>query len=460
MEATESRLPDAYIHQMTQQLGLDEAMRFLSSYEDNRTYGLRINPLKVTPSIAASIKETFHLREVPWCETGYYYDPETKPGKHPYHTAGIYYIQEPSAMSAAELLSPEPGDLVLDLAAAPGGKSTQIAGKLSGRGLLVANEIHPVRAKALSENIERCGIRNAVVVSASPQELEKVFPQYFDKIMLDAPCSGEGMFRKDAAAIQEWSPKHVEMCASRQMDILHAAVRMLKPGGLLAYSTCTFNVQENEETMDQLLTLYPQLSLLKTERFWPHLQEGEGHFVALLRLTDEIETGHEVRKPAKAVKHAGKPELEAFAQYEQFAREQFSASLPEPQDGYPLLFGNQLYWMPSGGRSERLLTPDKLHGLKVLRPGLHLAELKKNRIEPAHALAASLTSKELASAARQYLLQDDSEANKYLRGEALTSLDKQLSSGWTVVSFQGTSLGWGKYSEGQLKNHYPKGLRV
>lgn len=245
-------LPPTYIDRIAAMLG-EETSAFLLSMEAPRAFGLRVNTLKLDPpadgTAMRGLVREFGLTPVPWCGTGFSYDGGTRPGKHPYHHAGLYYIQEPSAMVAAELLDPQPGDVVLDLAAAPGGKTTQIAAKLRGRGLLVANEIHPGRARILSENVERLGIANAVVVQASPGELAKRLPGAFDKIMLDAPCSGEGMFRKEPAARAEWSPEAVAMCAARQRDILPDAAAMLKPGGRLVYSTCTFNREENEDTI-------------------------------------------------------------------------------------------------------------------------------------------------------------------------------------------------------------------
>ncbi|WP_198136132.1 RsmB/NOP family class I SAM-dependent RNA methyltransferase, partial [Paenibacillus sp. oral taxon 786] len=287
-------LPATYLEAVTALLGPAETEAFLASYDAPRTYGLRLNTLKITPSSPAAnqLAELFALRPVPWCGTGYYYEESTRPGKHPYHAAGLYYIQEPSAMSAVELLDPQPGQTVLDLAAAPGGKTTQIAAKMAGQGLLISNEIHPQRARILAENVERLGIRNAVVTQAAPPALSARFPLAFDRIMLDAPCSGEGMFRKDPDAISEWSPEAVELCAARQWDILQDAVAMLKPGGRLAYSTCTFNRHENEDTIARLLAEYPFLRLIAEKRIWPHREQGEGHYVAL------IERDHDEKTPA------------------------------------------------------------------------------------------------------------------------------------------------------------------
>lgn len=446
-------LPPTYIERIQQQLGPEEAELFLATYNEPRTQGLRLNSLKVSSesSIFDSLQTEFQLEQVAWCSTGYYYGDQVRPGKHPYHAAGLYYIQEPSAMSAVELLDPQPGDLVLDLAAAPGGKSTQIAAKLQGQGLLVANEIHPARAKILSENIERMGVTNAVVVNSAPGPLAERFPEFFDKIMLDAPCSGEGMFRKDPDAIGEWSLDHVTMCANRGMDILDDAVRMLKPGGYLCYSTCTFAPAENELTVEALVGKYPEFKLIKMERIWPHLHKGEGHFVALLQKSEAAESVSRTRKTSK---YGGKMKgnvQEALQLFESFRQE----VLPEFElgPGEALLFGEQLYWFPTPSAST--LTSSDLGGMKVLRPGLHLGEIKKNRIEPAHSLALAVPIVQRSASIE--LSSNSPEVAAYLRGEAI--FRDGCPNGWVVVQIDGYPIGWGKASGGQVKNHYPKGLR-
>lgn len=468
------QLPEKFIRKMTEMLGSD-APRFFASYNEPRTQGLRLNPLKCLPESEAAdrLRERFGLTPVPWCSSGYYYREDARPGKHPYHAAGVYYIQEPSAMSPAERLDPKPGEVVLDLAAAPGGKSTQIAGKMQGDGLLVANEIHPARARILAENIERMGIANAVVTSATPGELAARFPLFFDRIMLDAPCSGEGMFRKDPEAIAEWSPELVGMCAARQEDILNDAVRMLKPGGTLAYSTCTFSPEENEETIAKLQEAYPEFELLGMERFWPHKERGEGHFVALLRKRPaEAEAAAALRqRPDKPAAHAEEPPsarrkgagrdggrkrgaegalAEAMEQFARFREETLPGFTLGP--GEPMLFGEQLYWLPHAAGCP--FDSSYLHGLRTLRPGLHLAERKKNRLEPAHALALASACADASHCLT--LAADSPEADAYLRGETIPAAD---GSGWTLVAIDGFPVGWGKASGGQLKNHYPKGLR-
>lgn len=457
-------LPPPYIERIRSQLGGD-AEAFLHSYDQPRLLGLRLNPLKVgsnghakDPFMDKLIRQ-FGLTPVPWCPDGYYYEESARPGKHPYHQAGIYYIQEPSAMSSAELLDPQPGEVVLDLAAAPGGKTTQIAGKLGNRGVLIANEIHPARAKILSENVERMGIANAVVTNAAPDELARKFPAAFDKIMLDAPCSGEGMFRKDPDAIAEWSPEHVRMCAVRQLDILESVALMLKPGGSFVYSTCTFNREENEDILERFTKAHPAFSVQKIERLWPHRVRGEGHFAALLRKSgDAVEPAlsGSVKNQARRGKGGGEPSDRTVREAVKLADTMLSETAPgfDLPPGEPVLFGDQLYVLPTAP-GLRLSAAD-LNGLKTLRPGLHLAHLKKNRAEPAHSLALAV-SDGMCLRTADYAA-DSPELNAYLRGEAIAAAGE--TPGWTAVTIEGFPLGWGKANEGQIKNHLPKGLRI
>jgi NOL1/NOP2/sun family putative RNA methylase len=452
-----TQLPQAYVERIRVMLGA-ATDDFLSSYNQPKTQGLRVNPLKIPLTEAAiqPIIDTFHLEPVPWCATGFYYDEAlVRPGKHPFHAAGLYYIQEPSAMSVVELLHPQPGEVVLDLAAAPGGKSTQIAGKMQGKGLLIANEIHPARAKILSENIERMGVTNAVVTCCTPEQLAVRFPLFFDKIMLDAPCSGEGMFRKDPDVIAEWSPDHVTMCAIRQLDILRQALLMLKPNGLIAYSTCTFSSEENESVITTILEEFPQFELVQTERIWPHLARGEGHFSAILhKKAEDTETPTSLKRqiyiPEKR-KNLPKVVSEAWVLFEAFA-ELYTPGLALGL-GEPLLFGDQLYYLPHAENCA--FHGEHLKTLKVLRPGLHLGTIKKNRIEPAHSLALALPEHNKTSTYNYSL--SSTEIDQYLHGEALQGENRY--NGWLLITIDGFALGWGKESNGQIKNHYPKGLR-
>ncbi|GLX69228.1 RsmF rRNA methyltransferase first C-terminal domain-containing protein [Paenibacillus glycanilyticus] len=452
------QLPDAYVRQMQALLGREEAERFLDSYSEPRAFGLRFNPLKSQTSLTAALKQPFHLEPVPWCKAGYYYDEETRPGKHPFHTAGLYYIQEPSAMSAAELLDAKPGETILDFAAAPGGKTTQIAGSMNGEGLLIANEIHPARAKILSENVERFGIRNAVVTNAAPHELSRRFPAFFDRIMLDSPCSGEGMFRKDEDAIAEWSEAHVTYCAERSSDILEHAAVMLKPGGVLVYSTCTFNRAENEETIEQFVEKHPAFRVEQIERLWPHQVRGEGHFVARLRKAAEEEPLIEVRERKSNRRDHGKrnagrakPLNAELALFHGFAEQALPGFTLGP--GEPVRFGDALYWLPH--QTSGSFGAADLDGLKVARPGLHLGDIRKNRLEPAHALALAVKADDAAWS--QSYPPEAPEIAAYLRGETLPA--SRDANGWGLVAVNGLPLGWAKASGGQLKNHLPKGLR-
>lgn len=465
-ENMRSQLPQAFVERMRESLGA-ETETFLESYDSPRTYGLRRNPLKMEREQFES-QMPFTLEKVSWAEEGYYYEHEERPGRHPFHEMGLYYIQEPSAMCVVEVADPKPGEYVLDLCAAPGGKSTQIAGRMAGEGLLVCNEIVLNRAKILSQNIERLGVKNAVVLNHSPQELEARFAAFFDRIVVDAPCSGEGMFHKEEAALTEWSPENVRMCAARQREILACAVRMLRAGGVLVYSTCTFAPAEDEEMVKWLLETYSELELLSidtkalgisegavpgTGRIWPHRQRGEGHFVARLkkrgellphRNIDPLAAGEMTRSGGKGKKgkkdRTGAAGKDVWSCYEEFAKQMLCCEL----SGRRLEFGDQLYLLPGA-------MPD-LKGMKAVRPGLHLGTNKKNRFEPSHALALALR----ASEAVQTWETDTPE--KYLRGETL-ACDPALR-GWTLVTFQGQPMGWGKADRGMIKNHYPKGLRI
>ena len=427
-------LPEAFLKRIERQLGADY-LAFLESLERPRAVALRFNPLK-----GAVPELPFVGEPVPWEAMGYYYDPQARPGLHPYHEAGVYYLQEASAMSAVALLDPQPGETVCDLCAAPGGKSTQIAGRMRGEGLLLCNEYSPARAKILARNIERMGVANAIVTNEKTESLAKRLPGFFDRVLVDAPCSGEGMFRKEEAAVTDWSQETVEMCAARQAEILDNAAKLLKPGGRLVYSTCTFAPEEDEEAVSAFLARHPEFAPeavdapwftpgpQATYRMWPHKLLGEGHFGAVLRKLE----GEETEIPLEKGKPMPKPWLS-------FAKEA-GVNLPE---GIGLCFGDRLYLAPLG-------TP-ALPGLRVLRAGLELGTLKKDRIDPAHALA--LWGKDFAQSVD--FAADGPEIQAYLHGEVLPGKAK----GWCLVTVDGYSIGWGKGDGAQLKNHYPKGLR-
>lgn len=464
---------------MRQLLG-QEYEEFLFCYENDKYQALRLNPLKkglqggATPYIKDVCKEP-----VPWAKDAFYYDKEERPGKHPYHEMGVYYIQEPSAMSAAAVLAPKPGMRVLDLCAAPGGKTTQLASYLMQQGLLVANEIHPARAKILSTNVERMGITNGIVTNEDSGTLADHFGCYFHAILVDSPCSGEGMFRKNPEAMEEWSPENVELCATRSEEILDNAARMLLPGGTLVYSTCTFAPEENEQEIANFLAKHEGFSLVsvdfpqfekgrwewlkeeqqketvaseieKTMRLWPHKLHGEGHFVACLKKAGQLpdyESGNAKRSNTKQPDAAQRKALEEFV----------SASLSRELadwivQGNLIMFGDQLYRLPDEAPS--------LRGIHVLRAGTHIGEFKKNRLEPSHALALAMGEEDARSVV--HLSGDDARTRAFFRGESLCVDGEQIQGadkGWCLVCVDHMSAGWGKLSNLQVKNHYPKGLR-
>ena len=427
-------LPEEFLSRMRVQLG-DEYDEYLRALQRPRAVALRFNPLKgVAPALP------FAGEPVPWEPEGVYYDPQARPGLHVYHEAGVYYLQEASAMAPAALLDPQPGELICDLCAAPGGKSTQIAGRMQGRGLLVSNEISPKRAAVLSRNIERLGIANAVVTNESPAALTERFPEFFHRVMVDAPCSGEGMFRKEEAAVTDWSLETVQMCARRQAEILDCAARLLRPGGRLVYSTCTFAPEEDEGAVTAFLARHPDFVLEPVAapwfqesapgmyRLWPHKLRGEGHFAAVLRKMGCSD--------APAAVFSGP----ALPQSVRRFLEELGIRLPP---GQAVSFGEALFWMPPQ------MPP--LHRLKVLRAGLELGTVKKDRFEPAHALALWLSG----CARALSLPPDGPQIAAYLHGEALPCAER----GWLLVKAGAYPIGWGKGDGSLLKNHYPKGLR-
>lgn len=550
-------LPEAFVERMRRMLGA-EYEAFAETFGEERSQALRLNPLKrgadgrsaaakygADGSCGLGEKDGSTSgaagnpvsSKVPWAEDGYYYRSEEQPGKHPFHEAGVYYIQEPSAMAPAELLDVKPGERVLDLCAAPGGKSTQIAAKLQGRGILICNEIHPARARILSENIERMGICNACVTNETPEHLAELFPVFFDKILVDAPCSGEGMFRKNEAACHEWSPENVELCAKRQDKILDQAAGMLCPGGKLVYSTCTFAPEEDEGSVARFLCRHSDFTVLPidkerlglagcdggaeypgpadmmlehgnesdaeavfgfrpemTLRIWPQCVRGEGHYAALLQKAGVRENawvgadvqkgsdrenalggidvqrgsdrenalvGADVQKGMRGRKAGKDKDMEAFFS---FCRENLQPSILSKAEGDDsfyagigravgmgeevriLRFGENVYLVPA-------MTPS-LRGLKVLRPGLQLGTLKKNRFEPSHALALALPPAYAAHVRNLDI--PDQLVKAYLKGQTFPA---QGEKGWYLICVDGFSIGWGKLAGGIMKNHYPIGLR-
>ena len=458
-------LPLPFRERMKQMLG-DEYGEFLESYDRERSQGLRLNLLK-TGREEFLAKTSFMLEPIPWAESGFYYQPQDRPGRHPYHEAGVYYIQEPSAMAVVSFLDPQPGEKVLDLCAAPGGKTTQIASRLQGKGFLLSNEIHPARARILSQNVERMGVRNAVVTNEDSGRLAESFPEFFDRIAVDAPCSGEGMFRKDEEAVREWSTENVEHCALRQQEILANAARMLKAGGRLVYSTCTFAPQENEMAVETFIAGHPEFTIEETPvyeglssgvrewgngsaagientvRIWPHRTRGEGHFIAVLR-KDGADREHKRNYPAYF------RDRKALKDYYDFCNQYLTEPNEWTEQETFILFGEQLYRIPG--------EMPGIDRLRIVRPGLHLGSFKKNRFEPSHALALALRKGD-AAGYRDYPAVSR-EADAYLRGETITdTAGGDSRKGWTLMTVDGYSCGWAKLAGGVLKNHYPKGLR-
>jgi NOL1/NOP2/sun family putative RNA methylase len=478
-------LPEKFCERMKNTLG-DEYDSFIECFgnDDERIHALRINRLKAKEDFQNNIDGLGE--QVPWEENGFYYEKSATPGKSPYHEAGMYYIQEPSAMAPVSFLDPQPGEKVLDLCAAPGGKSTQIAVRMKGEGILVTNEINRDRAKILSLNIERLGIRNALVLNETPQHLADVFEGYFNRVLVDAPCSGEGMFRKNEVAYSEWSPENVELCAIRQAEILDCAARMILPGGVLVYSTCTFAVDENEESIYNFLLRHPDFHVVKAEpvggmepahpewirsekiersddsikeevrsaiRLWPHKVKGEGHFLCVLKRDGEA-AGRDNYVPVGRNISATREVQKLFWQFASETLEfaDFDSKILKSGirlDGTMFMFGDQLYM------ADALMPSTK--GLKVMRPGLHLGTVKKDRFEPSHALALAI-SKEDAKISADYS-EASAEIRQYLNGQTIRTAS-DIGKGWGLVTVDGYSIGWVKSAGGMLKNHYPKGLRI
>lgn len=460
-----SELPPLFLERMRSFLG-DEYDPFVSSYFQPPQTGLRVNLLKTSPEQLFAILP-FKLDPIPWSRSGFHLldfeDGQISPGKHPYHAAGLFYLQEPSAMLAAEILAPQPGEKILDLCAAPGGKATHIASLMRNKGLFVANEIHPKRVWDLAENLERWGVRNTIITNETPEHLAEFFGPYFDRVLVDAPCSGEGLFRKDADARSHWTLKFVEGCAIRQVNILHAAARLVRSGGFLAYSTCTYAPEENEGTLDRFLDNHPEFnivdfphqpgidsghpdwltlsgdtSLKSAFRMWPHRIHGEGHFVAVLQKRWEGLTPVSLPKAKRGVPKA------IFNLFQQFIRDNsidFSVAKNLSLNGAYLYAGADDW-------------PD-LSPLHVIHPGWWLGTIKKGRFEPAHALAMSLEQQEIHNFLS--LSSDELDLHRYLRGENISA--RHSPSGWVVVLVDGFSLGWGKSVQGVIKNAYPRGLR-
>lgn len=467
------KLPEAFQHRMKELLG-EEYEAFEASYDKTSACGLRVNTLKVTPEQFQACCP-FPIEPIPWISKGFYYHQEDQPAKHPYYYAGLYYIQEPSAMTPASFLPVEPGQKVLDLCAAPGGKSTELAAKLCGQGVLVANDISNSRAKALLKNIELSGVRNAIVSSETPARLAEVFEGYFDRILVDAPCSGEGMFRKSPAVMKNWEQYGVDYYHRLQTEILPFAVTMLRPGGLLLYSTCTFSPKEDEGTVAWLLERYPELSVIpaavsyegfapghpewlasepsymhfiekhpqrvreiaNTVRLWPHKLKGEGHFIALFQKNGDRDAN------AEGTTRYSNEKISVQA-------EQFLKQLRYPLEKSRILIReDRLYLIPEG-------LPE-LNGLRILRSGLLLGEQKKGRFEPSQALACALNPNDYDNCYE--IPSKDGDVIRYLKCESI-ELKRSCQDGYVLVTTDGWPLGWGKVKNGSFKNKYLSGWRM
>ncbi|MGB8454400.1 MAG: RsmB/NOP family class I SAM-dependent RNA methyltransferase [Anaerocolumna sp.] len=458
-------LPKLFENRMRELLQ-EEYEEYLTCFEQKYYSGLRVNTLKITPEEFEKICP-YEIKRIPWIENGYYFNGKDQPARHPYYHAGLYYIQEPSAMTPADLLPVNAGDKVLDLCAAPGGKSTELAARLKGEGVLVANDISNSRAKALLKNIELAGVKNAVVVSEAPSKLVNYFEGYFDKILVDAPCSGEGMFRKSPSIIKNWEQYGVDYYNKLQKEIILSAAKMLKPGGSMLYSTCTFSPEENEGTIAFLLEQCPEFhvvnplagkskekvsydgfsfgrpewvdgpeELKNCIRLWPHRIHGEGHFITLL------EKGTGVNGQSSLVENKDKASLSGEAM-------EFLNKIDIPVDLKKInLWEDKLFLLP-----EEI---PGLKGLRIMRNGLYLGEMKKNRFEPSQALACALKGNEYDQIIN--LSADNPDTIKYLKCETI-DVTGDYKDGWNLVCADGYPLGWGKLNAGVIKNKYLPGWR-
>ena len=467
-------LPQSFLDSMKEILGEDYEA-FLAGFDGQRQYGLRVNTLKMNLEEFERIAP-FHLKKVPWISNGYFYEAEDVPAKHPFYSAGLYYLQEPSAMTPASRLKVQPGERVLDLCAAPGGKATELGAALQGEGLLVANDINTARARALLRNLELFGISNSFVTNEPPHVLAERFPEFFHKIMVDAPCSGEGMFRKNPAVVDSWQEKGPEYFSKLQREIIVQAADMLLPGGMMFYSTCTFSPLENEKTITHLLKERPDMEVMPMEdyegfaegltsyrgevfdescklcrRIWPHKMSGEGHFMALLhkkngtpqQVQQTVSQSSIWWEKCKGLNKEQKAAAEDFFSHVNIAYDEKRVDVR----------GDNLYYLPAPQYDGR--------GLHFLRNGLFMGEFKKKRFEPSQPFALALHAQDFDQVLD--FPADDERLSRYLRGETLDVSDliagEKKRKGWQLVMVAGHPLGFGKLVNNNLKNKYPAGWR-
>ncbi len=458
----ELNLPAAFTEKMKTILG-EEYDAFLTSYGEPRNFGLRVNTAKISPEEFVRLTP-FHLTAIPWVENGFYYEEQDAPSRHPFYHAGLYYLQEPSAMTPASRLPVHPGERVLDLCAAPGGKATELGAKLRGEGILAANDISASRARALLKNVEVFGIPNSFLINEVPSRIADRFGEFFDKILVDAPCSGEGMFRKDPDVAKVWNEEKPYACAKIQKEIILQAAKMLRPGGMMLYSTCTFSPEENEQVIAYLLKEREDMHLMEMEdyegfakgrpdladgnpqlekcvRIWPHRMAGEGHFLALLK------------KDGDAKPQGTTPAPSGISKAERRILEEFLKDVSKKLDLDRIeVRKGQVYYVTGHLNDCR--------GMKFLRNGLYLGELKKDRFEPGQAFAVALKKEEYASVID--LDWRDERVVRYLKGETIQVDDVRVThkKGWQLVCVNGYPLGWGKLVNGQLKNKYLASWRM